>query len=166
MSEQKNYFYLLNEMKHISKNFELDIVGEGPLIQKLKNYSKDNNLRVNFLGKISNEELLDLYQSYAFFVTASSFEGNPKTVLEAANSSCILIASDIPNHRELIKSGENGFLFELKEGNLSKLISEIIDNNYDLDEISRTASKKVRENNLIDDIAIKYYQDYKTLRSI
>ena len=29
MSEQKNYFYLLNEMKHISKNFELDIVGEG-----------------------------------------------------------------------------------------------------------------------------------------
>ena len=166
MSEQKNYFYLLNEMKHISKNFELDIVGEGPLIQKLKKYSKDNNLRVNFFGKISNEELLDLYQSYAFFVTASSFEGNPKTVLEAANSSCILIASDIPNHRELIKSGENGFLFELKEGNLSKLISEIIDNNYDLDEISRTASKKVRESNLIDDIAIKYYQDYKTLRSI
>ncbi len=166
MTEQKNYFYLLNEMKNISKNFELDIVGEGPLIQKLKNYSKDNNLRVNFLGKISNEELLDLYQSYAFFVTASSFEGNPKTVLEAANSSCILIASDIPNHRELIKSGENGFLFELKEGKLSKLISEIIDNNYDLDEISRTASKKVRENNLINDIAIKYYQDYKTLRSI
>jgi len=166
MSEQKNYFYLLNEMKHISKNFELDIVGEGPLVQKLKNYSKDNNLRVNFLGKISNEELLDLYQSYAFFVTASSFEGNPKTVLEAANSSCILIASDIPNHRELIKPGENGFLFELKEGNLSKLISEIIDNNYDLDEISRTASKKVRENNLIDDIATKYYQDYKTLCSI
>jgi len=166
MSEQKNYFYLLNEMKHISENFELDIVGDGPLFQKLKNYSKDNNLRVNFFGKISNEELLDLYQSYAFFVTASSFEGNPKTVLEAANSSCILIASDIPNHRELIKSGENGFLFELKEGNLSKLISEIIDNNYDLDEISRTASKKVRENNLIDDIANKYYQDYKTLRSI
>ena len=165
MSEQKNYFYLLNEMKHISKNFVLDIVGEGPLIQQLKNYSKDNNLRVNFLGKISNEELLDLYQSYAFFVTASSFEGNPKTVLEAANSSCILIASDIPNHRELITPGENGFLFELKEGNLSKLISEIIDNNYDLDEISRTASKKVRENNLIDDIATKYYQDYKTLRS-
>ncbi len=166
ISEQKNYFYLLNEMKHISENFELDIVGDGPLFQKLKNYSKDNNLRVNFFGKISNEELLDLYQSYAFFVTASSFEGNPKTVLEAANSSCILIASDIPNHRELIKSGENGFLFELKEGNLSKLISEIIDNNYDLDEISRTASKKVRENNLIDDIANKYYQDYKTLRSI
>ena len=51
MSEQKNYFYLLNEMKHISENFELDIVGEGPLIQKLKNYSKDNNLRVNFLAK-------------------------------------------------------------------------------------------------------------------
>jgi len=49
---------------------------------------------------------------------------------------------------------------------LSKLISEIIDNNYDLDEISRTASKKVRENNLIDDIATKYYQDYKTLCSI
>jgi len=166
MSEQKNYFYLLNEMKHISENFELDIVGDGPLNQNLQDYSKENNLRVNFLGKISNEELLDLYQSYAFFVTASSFEGNPKTVLEAANSSCILIASDIPNHRELIKSGENGFLFELKEGNLSKLISEIIDNNYDLDEISRTASKKVRENNLIDDIANKYYQDYKTLRSI
>jgi len=166
MTNQKNYFYLLNEMKNISKNFELDIVGEGPLNQNLQDYSKENNLRVNFLGKISNEELLDLYQRYTFFVTASSFEGNPKTVLEAANSSCILLASDIPNHRELIKSGENGFLFELKEGNFSKLLSEIIDNNYDLDAISRTASKKVKENNLIDNIAIKYYQDYKTLLSI
>ena len=166
MTDQKNYFYLLNEMKNISKNFELDIVGEGPLNQNLQDYSKENNLRVNFLGKISNEELLDLYQRYTFFVTASSFEGNPKTVLEAANSSCILLASDIPNHRELIKSGENGFLFELKEGNFSKLLSEIIDNNYDLDAISRTASKKVKENNLIDNIATKYYQDYKTLLSI
>ena len=166
MTDQKNYFYLLNEMKNISKNFELDIVGEGPLNQNLQDYSKENNLRVNFLGKIDNEELLDLYQRYTFFVTASSFEGNPKTVLEAANSSCILLASDIPNHRELIKSGENGFLFELKEGNFSKLLSEIIDNNYDLDAISRTASKKVKENNLIDNIATKYYQDYKTLLSI
>ena len=166
MTDQKNYFYLLNEMKNISKNFELDIVGEGPLNQNLQDYSKENNLRVNFLGKIDNEELLDLYQRYTFFVTASSFEGNPKTVLEAANSSCILLASDIPNHRELIKSGESGLLFELKEGNLSKLLSEIIDNNYDLDAISRTASIKVKENNLIDNIAIKYYQDYKTLLSI
>ena len=34
---------------------------------------------------------------------------------------------------------------------------------YFLYKISRTASKKVRENNLIDDIATKYYQDYKIL---
>tara|TARA_B100000900_G_scaffold229336_2_gene194743 strand:+ start:1077 stop:2210 length:1134 start_codon:yes stop_codon:yes gene_type:complete len=166
MTEQKNYFYLLNEMKYISKNFELDIVGEGPLNQRLQDYSKENNLKVNFLGTINNENLLDLYQRYVFFVTASSFEGNPKTVLEAASSSCILLASDIPNHRELIKSGENGFLFELKKGNLSKLLSEIFEKNYDLNAISSAASKKVKENNLIDNLAIKYYQDYKNLLSI
>ena len=78
MSEQKNYFYLLNEMKHISENFELDIVGEGPLIQKLKNYSEGNNLRVNFFGKISNEELLDLYQSYAFSLQPHLLKEIPK----------------------------------------------------------------------------------------
>ena len=36
-------------------------------------------------------------------ISSSLFEGNPKTILEAMSMGCIVIASDIKNHRELIE---------------------------------------------------------------
>ena len=36
------------------------------------------------------------------FVSASAFEGNPNTVLEAAASGCPMVLSDIAAHREIL----------------------------------------------------------------
>ena len=41
--------------------------------------------------------------NYKYYLSSSKFEGNPKTILEAMSSGCIVIASNIKNHKEIIK---------------------------------------------------------------
>ena len=55
----------------------IDIVGDGSQRSYLSQIAK-NNTKINFLGKLSNEDLNSLYQKYNFFVNASFFEGVQK----------------------------------------------------------------------------------------
>ena len=45
-------------------------------------------------------------------------------MLEALSVGCIVFASNIKNHREIIQNGVNGFLFELDNNNLRKVFEE------------------------------------------
>ena len=71
-------------------DYEIDIVGEGSLKADLINISKNNNVKVNFLGQIENSELQNIYSKYLFFISTSNFEGHPKTILEALSNGCAL----------------------------------------------------------------------------
>ena len=101
----KNSFYYSE-----NTDYEIDIVGEGSLKADLINISKNNNVKVNFLGQIENDELQNFYSKYLFFISTSNFEGHPKTILEALSNGCIVLASNIPNHLELIEDSVNGFI--------------------------------------------------------
>ena len=41
------------------------------------------------------------------------------------SNGCVVIASDIPNHRELIEDDKNGFLVDLKKPNILNLLNKI-----------------------------------------
>ncbi len=56
---------------------------------------------VVMLGHQSGDALAELYSHAGIFVLASSHEGQPIAVLEAASYGLALILSDIPAHREL-----------------------------------------------------------------
>ena len=61
-----------------------------------------------------------------YFIIASKYEGNPKVVLEAMSSGCVVIASSIPNNTEIIKDGVTGFVFSIdeEESNILKIINK------------------------------------------
>ena len=63
-----------------------------------------------------------------FFVSTSKFEGNPKSVLEAMSKGCIVIASNIENHRELITNEENGYLIPDNCNSISSFINSLLQN--------------------------------------
>ena len=73
----------------------------------LINISKNNNVKVNFLGQIENSESKYLFKILIFH-KYFNFEGHPKTILEALSNGCIVLASNIPNHLELIEDSVNG----------------------------------------------------------
>ncbi|MDC0471638.1 glycosyltransferase [Acidimicrobiia bacterium] len=127
--DQKNYEFLFNEFKNLKKNIEIDIVGEGPLKNKLQKIATLNKLKVNFLGNINHDQLLKTYQNYKFYILPSTYEGNPKTLLEAMGSGCVVLASNIENNLEIITNKKNGYTFELKDGYLLDLFNNILSKN-------------------------------------
>ena len=159
--EQKNYIFLINSLSKYKKSISIDIVGEGPEKNKIKNLSKEKNVEVNYLGKINHDNLSEIYQKYKLYAIPSKFEGNPKTLLEAMGNGCIVLASNIENHSEIIDNSINGFLFDLTEKDFIKTLDkfyslnnlEVIDmqkNSYET--IDLKYSFQVIKNEMIKDI--------------
>ena len=162
LEKQKNYELLIKELKNTKGTLVLDIVGEGSLLESLQKLADENSVEVNFLGVVNNENLMSMYQHYKFYISTSEFEGNPKTILEAMVSGCVVIASEIPNHVELIDDGVNGFLFDLRSPNLQSLLQSIKDNVL-IENISNKAVESIKSSHSINKISADYVNDYKAL---
>jgi glycosyltransferase involved in cell wall biosynthesis len=65
--------------------------------------------KVIFAGEVKDTE--NYYPLFDIFVFPSLWEGLSITLIEAMASGCCILASDIPENRELIKDGVNGMLF-------------------------------------------------------
>ena len=75
------------------------------------NLATSLNVNLNLLGNIDHNKLIKIYSKSIYFVTASVFEGNPKTVLEAMSMGCVVLASEIPIHKEIILNNETGYIY-------------------------------------------------------
>jgi glycosyltransferase involved in cell wall biosynthesis len=93
-------------------DLELVIVGEG--------YERDRILQtvaehggeewVHLVGRISDEELRDLYRRAWFAASASTREGWGMTLTEAAACGTPTVATDISGHSDAVDAGRSGLL--------------------------------------------------------
>ena len=113
---------------------------------------------------MENEDLQKVYDKYLFFVSTSKFEGNPKSVLEAMSKGCIVIASNIENHRELITNEENGYLIPDNCNSISSFINSLLQNEKKLSDVSLNSREYVIKNNGINTLCDFEYSDYKELQ--
>lgn len=162
LEDQKNYEYLIKEFKNTKDEITIDIYGSGQNHNKLLKLANKLNVNINIYKNLKHDELLEIYPNYKFYITSSLYEGNPKTVLEAMSSGCVVLASSIPNHVEIIENKHNGYLYDMKENNLLNLFSQIkADNN--LNKISRKAFVEIAEKNSLKLLTSKTYEDYLSL---
>ena len=136
LEDQKNYKLLINELSNMENKMALDIVGEGSLKTNLTSLAKSKDVEINFFGNLAFNELMSLYKKYTFYISTSKFEGNPKTLLEAMGSGCIVLASNIPNHKELISDGKDGRLFNLQNPDINNLLLELTKSKAHMENIS------------------------------
>jgi len=161
--DQKNFEKLLIEFANSNDEMIIDIVGTGELENHILKKAKMLNVKVNLLGNLQNKELMKLYQKYKFFISTSKFEGNPKSILEAMSAGCIVIASNIKNHKEIIENNKSGILFDLNNPSLINLLNQLNDDEILCREISYNATSSVYKNNSIDNLAKNIDNDYKNL---
>ena len=161
IEDQKNYATIVNAIK--DTNFTVDIFGEGTEKSQIIKLAKKQNVEVKFKGIVENNELKDLLRSYRYYLTASKFEGNPKSVLEAMSAGCLIIASDIKNHREFLNK-KNSILFN-NEKSLSKIIKNLNKNVYGYKKLTENSLNTVRENYDLENIANLELNDIKKLAS-
>lgn len=143
LEEQKNYPQLINAFEN--SKFLLNIVGSGTKEKELKSLAKKKNTNCNFLGNIEHNKLLEIYSEYKIFITATLYEGHPKTILEAMANGCVVVAPNIDNISEIIDGDLNGILFDPNNDNLLRLVKAIIEDNEKMDNISNNSISYVKK---------------------
>ena len=158
LEKQKNYEFLIKNLKNTG--LTLDIYGEGSLKNDLENTAKEQNVKVNFLGFKDNEEILREISNYKYYVTSSLFEGNPKTVLEAMGRGCIVIASNIKNHNEIINNNKNGYLYKLDNKSLNKVLVSLGKDTDTENSIAKNAYETIKSRNSLEKLCELEYKDF------
>tara|TARA_B100000085_G_scaffold144019_1_gene131030 strand:+ start:6550 stop:7683 length:1134 start_codon:yes stop_codon:yes gene_type:complete len=145
-------------------NFIFNIVGSGPLDEKLKKLVTDLKLekKIFFLGQKNTDELNKIYLKSDIYIQASGYEGLPHVILEAINFNLSIISTPIGGTNEILLNGKNGWVLNLKENkapdefDLQELIKYVIDSKA-IDEEKILSAKKYIINNFDEDKNLNKY---------
>jgi glycosyltransferase involved in cell wall biosynthesis len=96
--------------------FNLKIVGDGPAMGTLQDHlaTEIREKKVELMGWLNNEEVLNILKHSEIFVLTSSFEGFCIALLEAmANGCCPVVTNIRSGNKQLIRDSANGFINEI-----------------------------------------------------
>ena len=104
----KHHEFLIKVIKESNSNTIFTFIGDdkSEYASKIKKMCNQNGLedRVIFTGMIPRNEVFKHLQNSDVYISSSTLEGMPVSVLEAAYAKLPLIISDIPQHRELVSN--------------------------------------------------------------
>jgi len=107
ISKEKGILTLIKTFKNI--DIELDILGDGPLFDKIK---KNNLKNVKFHGNLPRNQVSSFINKSKFLVFPSEwYESFPMTILESFREGTLVLASNIGSIKSIIKDKYNGILF-------------------------------------------------------
>ncbi len=143
---------VVNDLKD-SYDFELWILGQGHLYEKLNNYISQNRLNnVRLLGYHDNPYA---YMKQADYLVCSSFsEGYSTVAIESLILGVPIISTDCPGMNEIIK-GRYGYLTENSENGLKNGLEYVLKEKEETAEIINNARKYSETCNF--DSAIEQY---------
>lgn len=149
-------------------NAKLIIAGKGTEKSKLTNLAKRLGVEKNvlFTGFIPNEDLPYLYRIADLFAIASIAELQSIATLEALASGLPVVGANVIALPELIKHGENGYLFN--EGDIQSLAKHIISIFKDskLKKKFSANSLKIVKNHNIENTINTYEKIYKKISNL
>ncbi|WP_460801078.1 glycosyltransferase [Microbacterium sp. GXF6406] len=129
LTAEKQIDVVLEAMARLAPELDavFDIVGGGDQRKNLEKQARELGLgdRVVFHGRVSDEELRDLYSRASLFVIASIAELQSIATMEAMASGLPIVAADAVALPHLVHDGENGYLFE--PGNVDELAARLTD---------------------------------------
>ena len=120
LSAEKNIQELLHYFVSLIRQDEevfLLITGDGPYKQKLERLAEKLGISANviFTGRISQDKLYRYYKAGIAFLSASTFETQGLTNLEAMACGTPLICRDDPCLKGILENGYNGYIYKTEE---------------------------------------------------
>ncbi|MFZ0667538.1 MAG: glycosyltransferase family 4 protein, partial [Acidimicrobiales bacterium] len=103
LEPHKNVDRIVDAFASLPRGYKLVIVGDGPTMNRLRRLADGLGLsnRVDLLGTIGRSDLCRWYRTAAVFVTMSASEAFGIAPVEALAAGSVVVASDIPSHREI-----------------------------------------------------------------
>lgn len=108
--KHKNHMLVLKALKLIEEknNVKIPLIltgGKNSAYDQIMEFIKDNHMNyVRYLGKVSWEEMIALYQNANYLITAVLYESSSLPILEAAASGLPIIAPKTPPNLEMAKN--------------------------------------------------------------
>jgi teichuronic acid biosynthesis glycosyltransferase TuaC len=114
--ENKGHHIAIKALTHLS-NFRLVIAGEGPERQALQALANQTNVasRVQFLGRVEQDQLAKCYNAADILVLASSREGWPNVLLESMACGTPVVATMVGGVPEIVTSESAGRLMATRD---------------------------------------------------
>jgi len=171
LSRVKNQFMLIKIIPDIIKeNKKIKFIFIGQIedeqyLEEIKNFIKEKKIEkyVDIVGPLSITELPNYYNQSEVFISTSTAEGLPLTVLEAMASKCALVLSDIGPHKEFQKENEIIF-FKLDDSqDLAKKIDNLLGNSKKIEKLRNSSLKTARKYFSWNVVASKNLEIYKKL---
>ncbi|HFI0233834.1 TPA: glycosyltransferase family 4 protein [Streptococcus suis] len=130
------------EKNHFSANIKLNIAGDGPLLETLKQEYQSDQIR--FLGKKDFAETMSLMAQTDIFVYPSMYpEGLPTSILEAGLLKSTIIATDRGGTVEVINNSDLGIIIEENVDSLAAALKDLVTDSDKRIRLQETIQKRV-----------------------
>jgi glycosyltransferase involved in cell wall biosynthesis len=169
MFERKGIQYFLKAFDGLELDHEINIVGDGPYLQTLKQMIDCHSKKIKFWGWLehTSRELRDLYETSSIFVFPSESENFPIVLLEAMSAGLAIITTKDTGCEEVV--GNCAILVERKSPlSIKKGLQSLLNDPDKCSKLGQDARKRLEDNFSWNKIAIKYvdlYQDCKNGQS-
>ncbi len=167
--KEKNLEFLINTFsKVIDRNNDiiLYLIGTGSQYEYLKKYIQNKHLQENIkiLYNIPNNEKYSYINRCLCLILPSIYEIMPTVILEAYAFKKPVLASNIPQNKELVFNGLSGYLFDpLNEDQLMQLINKIYNNEEKSKIMGKNGYNILLKKYSIKIISSKLYKVYRNL---
>lgn len=162
MFERKGVQYVLEALKGVDHSFDLNIVGDGPYLNVLRNIAELNGIDVKFWGWLDNDspQLKELFETSRIFVFPSEAENFPIVLLEAMAARMAIITTSGTGCAEVV--GDCAKLVEPRsfEG-IREALNVLINDPVLCDNLGNSARKRLEENFSWKAVAKQYSELFK-----
>jgi len=149
------------------ENFELQLVGEGErraAVEKLVTEKKLTR-QVSLLGWVERDAIVERYRQADLFVTATTWEGMPNTVLEGMACGLPVVATRASGLEELVRDGLNGYLVNINDTvELADRMARLITNSFERQRMGKESRKIAEQEFAWEYIAEQYVEIYNRVR--
>lgn len=139
---------VLFEIKKTYPNATLTMVGpdkDGSL-ESTKKYAQELSLEVNFTGKLSKEEWLELAANFDFFINTTHFDNTPVSVMEAMALGLPVISTNVGGIPYLLANEKTAILVNDNNHNqMATAITDLVLDNKKASQISETGRKFIEQ---------------------
>jgi glycosyltransferase involved in cell wall biosynthesis len=162
--ERKGIQYFLKALAEFDgrREYEVNIVGDGPYRQTLQKMASDLKLKIKFWGHLDNDssELTHLFGISSIFVLPSDSENFPVVLLEAMSAELAIITTKATGCSEVV--GETGILIDPGDVHaITKALVELTSNPDLCRRLGQAARKRVEAHFTWTIVANRYIELYK-----
>ncbi|SFU84199.1 UDP-D-galactose:(glucosyl)LPS alpha-1,6-D-galactosyltransferase [Clostridium sp. DSM 8431] len=164
----KNVEVILEEIKSLQGNFELNIYGDGENRENLLKLSKECGLEEKVIWHGWKRNVWDNIDSASVLVHASISEGFGMVMIEALSRGIPVISSKTDGGLVIVKESINGWLFDIRDSNkLSEILNDIQSKKLQLPAIEDCINSisKFSIKNVVDDFESSILLEYNKINN-